>query len=157
MMQRTGRARRRSGFTIIELLITVMIVGVLAGIAIPALNYATLKADAAKMVADSNTIRLAAYEYLAETGRFPASAGYGVVPPQLAPHLPDGFSFTYKNVQYAWFGINFLNANNFWKTRNLGLVVFNYSARPEMADPMRAHEGTDAFWNPTLFFYLYRG
>jgi len=134
-----------------------MIVGILAGIALPAIQYAVLKADAAHMVADAHTVSLAAYAHLSENGRFPGSGGYGTAPPELASHLPEGFQFTYKGVQYMWWSLNFSSPNNFWKTRTLGLFVINYSNRKDLSDPMYSYNGPDAYWSGSYFYFLYRG
>jgi prepilin-type N-terminal cleavage/methylation domain-containing protein len=147
----------RSGFTLVELAVVVMIVGILAGVAVPAVKYAILKADASHMAADGHTVQLAAYAYLAENGRFPPSGGYGVAPPALATYLPDGFSFTYKGANYAWFTFNYPDTNNWWKTRTLGLFVVNYAQVPQFAEPMYAFLRPDAYWSSSYFYFLYRG
>ena len=134
-----------------------MIVSILAGIALPNLRGTLSDADAAHIVADVSTVRLAAYQYLSENGVFPAGAGFGTVPTQLAPHLADGFKFQYKNVQYAWISFTLPDANNFWGTRTLGVLVILYSGQPLLADAMKSHMGADALWNPSNMFFLFRG
>ena len=94
----------RRGFTMAEVAIVVMVVGILAGITLPNLRYAMLKADAAHIVSDAHTISLAAYEQLSETGSFPSSGAYGVVPSQMEDYLPENYEFRYRgDVLYAWF------------------------------------------------------
>lgn len=150
--------RDRAGFTLAELAVVVMVVGILAGLALPNLRYALLKADAAHIVSDAHTISLAAYDYIADNGTFPGSAGYGMVPPQLADHLPENFEFNYKeDVTYAWFSFTLPNTNNFWQSRSIGILVINYSARPELAQAMRAHLGPDKSWSSTMFYFIYGG
>lgn len=149
--------RDRRGFTLAELAVTVMVVGILAGLALPNVRYAILKADAAHIVSDAHTVQLAAYEYLYDNGSFPSFSGYGIAPPGLEPYLPDGFSFMYKGVQYAWWSFTFPTANNFWKSRNIGIFLINYQSRLDLADPMKSHTGPDAYWNPTLFYFIYPG
>lgn len=148
----------RRGFTLAELVIVVMIVGILASLAAPNLRGVILKADAANIVSDAHTISLAAYSYLSENGRFPDSAGYGTVPPQMAPYLQDNYQFNYKgSVPYGWFTITFPDTNNFWQTRSLGILVINYSSRLDLADAMRAHQGAGNSWGPAQFLFIYGG
>ena len=153
----TLRSDKR-GFTLAELAVVVMIVGILSGVALPNLRYAMLKGDAAHIVSDAHTISLAAYAYLGDNGRFPSSSGYGMVPPQMANYLPENYEFGYRgDVTYAWFTFTLPNANNYWQSRNIGLLLINYSTRPDLADPMKAHMGPDKAWGPTMFYFIYAG
>lgn len=100
-------ARRRlglstSGMTLVELLTVMAIIGILAGIALPIFRTSVARADAARVVADVRAVRMAAAEYISQHDAFPASGDWGEVPPELLPFLPDGFSFGYKGVEYAW-------------------------------------------------------
>ena len=147
----------KGGFTLAELAVTVMVVGILAGLALPNLRYALLKAEASRLVSEGHTVRLAAFDYLGDNGRFPPSSGYGSVPAALEPYLPENYTFTFNNVTFAWFSLTLPNANNVWQSRNLGILMINYASRPDLAEPMQAHRGPDAYWSPTLFYYLIPG
>lgn len=92
----------RRGFSLIELMIVVSIMGILASIALPAYQHARRQADAAHLIADFNSIRLAAYNQFTTQGTYPASTGWGVVPAVFAPTLGAGFPFEYKTVDYRW-------------------------------------------------------
>ena len=105
---------------------SLMIVGIVAGIALPNIRSALFMAEAVHIVSDVSTIRLAAYTYLSETGDFPSSGGFGIAPPQLANHLPDGFPFTYKNVEYAFWSFNLFGGGGFWGTKKLGIVMVSF-------------------------------
>jgi len=150
-------ADARAGFSLAELAVVVMIVGILAGVAIPNLVSARYRAEAAHIVSDVHTIQLAAYGYLGDNGKFPPSAGYGSVPPQLAPYLPDGYEFSYHNVQYAWWSFNFSSPSNWWGTRNLGIVIVYYPTRGDLADALKSQMGPDIYWNPVMMYFIYRG
>ena len=93
----TGRSRRadvrRGGFSLVELLMAVSIVGILAAIAIPNMRNMTFRARATNVAADLEVLRLATLDYNADMHAWPSDAAAGVVPPELVGHLPDGFSF----------------------------------------------------------------
>ncbi len=88
--------------TLVELLMTLTIVGILANLALPAFAQLKRRADATHVIADFHAIRLAAFDSYAATGAFPPSGTWGRTPRGLAPALPNGFTFRYKNVTYRW-------------------------------------------------------
>jgi len=65
--------RSTKGFTLIELIIVVAIIGILATIALPAMRNAPTKAKEAVLKADLFTIRSCIDQYLADRGHYPAS------------------------------------------------------------------------------------
>lgn len=93
---------RRGGFTFIEILMVLVIIGILASLGI--LRYIDLrdKAIAAGMSTELNGIRLAAYNYWAEHETWPDDAAPGVTPPELVPYLPGGFQFTRSGFTMDW-------------------------------------------------------
>lgn len=66
------RTSSRSGFTLIELLVVVTIIGILAGLAIPATSSAITAAKRAEAGAMVNQLRTAMTAYDTEYGRWPA-------------------------------------------------------------------------------------
>lgn len=84
----------RRGVTLIELLVVVLIVGTLAGIAIPNMQRALLRARAVDALSDLNVVRVALENYQADENAWPADQNRGVVPPGLETYLPAGFTFT---------------------------------------------------------------
>jgi prepilin-type N-terminal cleavage/methylation domain-containing protein len=94
--------RRRAGFTIVELMTVMIVIGLLAGIAV--LKYIDLRhrARAAAVAGDLHAVRIAAYGAMYETGSWPAEAGAGNIPPGLAPYLPTNFSFVKPEYTLDW-------------------------------------------------------
>ena len=94
------RDARRGGFTIVEIAIVAIMLGIMAGIAMPNLTRAIHKADAAKIATDIRSIELGVQSHLEATGSLPASAGWAVLPPDLVPYLPDNMAWSYKHLNY---------------------------------------------------------
>lgn len=64
---------RRSGFTLIEIILVVVIIGILAGIAIPKLGGKSEKAMIAQAQANITALSMAIQEYEIMNGDYPAS------------------------------------------------------------------------------------
>lgn len=75
--QRCRRREEVSGFTLLELLIVVAIVGLLASIAIPAFAAALERANRAKLLADGRILYDAMLRFNVDSGAFPST----VTPP----------------------------------------------------------------------------
>lgn len=85
--------RRRRGFTFVELLISMTIVGLLSAVAVP--KYIDLKrrANTTKVLGDFQTVRVAVMSFYADSSYWPEAAGLGQVPPNMQKYLPIGFTF----------------------------------------------------------------
>lgn len=68
---------RAKGFTLVELLVTIAIIAVLAGILMPALIGAFRRAEEAQARTEVYAIKAAAEAYLKEYGKFPEGSGGG--------------------------------------------------------------------------------
>lgn len=81
-MRTTRHARR--GFTLVEILIVVVILGVLAAIVTPSLAGASREAQVGAFITELKIFADEAELYTARTGQFIADAGSGNFPPELA-------------------------------------------------------------------------
>lgn len=97
-----SRRNGQQGFSMIELLVVLSILGVLVRMSLPALANMRREAIAADAVGDFNVIRAAAVSQFEATGSYPADGAAGQVPPGMAPFLPSGFAFTRKDYQLDW-------------------------------------------------------
>ncbi len=91
--------RRNAGFTLIEVITTMMVLGILAGIAIPSLTAAIVRADGARVISDVRNVELAVKQYVESTGQLPRNSRWGQAPPDLSEYLGD-VSFEYKSLDY---------------------------------------------------------
>jgi len=71
---------RQSGFTLIELMIVVAIIGILAGIAIPAYQDYTIRAQVTEAFSLASELKGPIQEYRKERGMFPADNAAAGVP-----------------------------------------------------------------------------
>ncbi len=92
----------RRGFTFIELMVVVTLLGILVSIAAPQLQDVKRRAIAADVIADYSAVRYAAHDSFAELGTFPATAGWGQIPPEMVGSLRTGFSFSKGDITYRW-------------------------------------------------------
>ena len=97
--------RRKSGFTLIEILLVVVIIGILAGIGIPAISGKSETAKISQAKANINAISSALAIYEMNNGAYPPSLdglldsskqGFPFLDKQTVPKDPWGNPFTYQ-------------------------------------------------------------
>ena len=80
--------KKDCGFTLVELLIVVAIIGVLVAVAVPNLLNALQRAKQKRTMSDMRTLAIAVEAYSTDENRYPAAAGF-VLPTGLAlPSTP---------------------------------------------------------------------
>ena len=100
------RAGKRSGSTggttILEAITVMLIVSIVARIAIPQFQEILTRARAAEIRATFDVVEDAANRLIVQNRPWPEDADAGVVPPELRPTLPPGFSFERGRYQLDW-------------------------------------------------------
>ena len=91
----------RRGFTLIELMVVVVIMGILASVAVLKYIDLTDKARTAKIAEEINAIRLAAYNHWADSSSHAVEKGAGVMPPEFRPWLGPTYSFDHTSEGYV--------------------------------------------------------
>lgn len=79
--------RNRSGMTLVEILITVSIIGLLAAFIIPAYNLAIRSRQNAMVASQLRQAVTAFSMYRMEVGGLPAAQGLGVIPPEMTDYF----------------------------------------------------------------------
>ncbi len=77
----------QKGFTLIELMIVVAIIGILAAVALPAYQDYTTRAKVSEVVLAASSARTAIAEYVAASGAFPSSASAASIATQSSKYV----------------------------------------------------------------------
>lgn len=103
--RKAGTARRRRGFTLVEIMVAVVIIGLLAAMAVPAFQRVRERSQATRMVNDLRQYADAYQRYALENGAWPPVGGVASAPAGMEAYLPA----TYENPTpfgggYTWSG-----------------------------------------------------
>lgn len=85
------------GFTLVEIMIVVVIIGLLAALALPAFQRVRANAQSSRFISDLRTFAQAFETYSLKNGAWPPNAGTGVVPAGMTGELKDAAWTTAKN------------------------------------------------------------
>lgn len=95
----------KRGFTLVETMVVLCVIGILASLAIPEYIKAKKMAQAVSVIGDFKVIQTAAIVCFTETGKYPPDYYPGGVPKELIPYLPKEFEFKRTpelDVRYDW-------------------------------------------------------
>jgi prepilin-type N-terminal cleavage/methylation domain-containing protein len=98
MMQRllisfARRSPRNRGFTLVEVMVVVVIIGLLAAMSLPAYRRITMRSKTAAVVSDLRSFSTAFITYSLQNGHWPADAAAQAIPPEMLGSLSNGFAF----------------------------------------------------------------
>ena len=93
---------RKKGFTLVETMITVSIIGLLASICLPTFNTARQTSVATRLANDYRTYAAAFEIYATENGHWPADVNRGVIPPGMEGALPKFADPSYGDGRWDW-------------------------------------------------------
>ncbi|NDV63264.1 prepilin-type N-terminal cleavage/methylation domain-containing protein [Puniceicoccales bacterium CK1056] len=94
--------RKKSGFTLVETMITVTIIGLLTSVSVPAVMSAKDRALAVSLANDFRTYAAAFEIYALEEGSWPADGLPGSIPAGMEDQLPKFAETTYQNGKWDW-------------------------------------------------------
>lgn len=147
--------RNHRGWTMIELLVVLTVLGILVNLAVPALRTIRRRAEAAHVIGDVRAIHIAAQSHHAEHGVFPPTENLGVVPSTLTPMLPTGFEFRYGDVRYRWHRFALPDGLPAFPGQTTLLAVEVATPDPTLAATIRAlYRGELNLGSPTNLFFV---
>jgi prepilin-type N-terminal cleavage/methylation domain-containing protein len=109
------------GFTMVEVLTVVVVVGTLVRMAVPSFHEVLLQARAAEVLGEFETVRLAVVGYQADEHRWPQDGYTGQIPSGLEKYLPTNFDFEGPGYRLDW--ENWVLPNGLPKSPETGVLL----------------------------------
>jgi prepilin-type N-terminal cleavage/methylation domain-containing protein len=127
------------GFTLVELMVVLVVLGILANIAVPVYYNARNHAEAASILADFHVVKSAAFDCFSATNEFPRTAGWGRIPREMEGRLPREMDFVHGDATYKWTRTS-LNARLSAMLPFQHLLVFQVrSSNPDVLESLKAY------------------
>ncbi|HYC72840.1 MAG TPA: prepilin-type N-terminal cleavage/methylation domain-containing protein [Opitutaceae bacterium] len=82
----------RQGFTLVEIMVVVVIIGLLAAVGLPTFRQITMKSKATTLINDVRQFTTSLQTYNHQNGRWPAESDPGVIPTEMAGSLSPNFA-----------------------------------------------------------------
>jgi prepilin-type N-terminal cleavage/methylation domain-containing protein len=86
------RAPRNRGFTLVEIMVVVVIIGLLVAMALPTYRRITMRSKTAALVSDLRAYSTAFITYNLQNGKWPADEVPQKIPAAMSGALPEGFA-----------------------------------------------------------------
>jgi len=140
------------GFTIVELLIVIVVIGILAAISIVAYNGIQNRAEASKEIRDLQSISQAINLYYVDNGQYPSTGGSGswvgwsqlanfvpgITPKYMANQPQQSYSANAQRTYlYTSDGVNYKLISHLWPSNPDPICSAAISAVPQMTDGSR--------------------